>query len=216
VAVADHELGHATHGSRAADCSGALQVDIMWQITKRKRAILPGLTLLLGMTLLLGLNACAVGRVVDRATEPQLRPTDGLLAFALDSNCEVGVALCRNADLSECANLGPLDHKHPLQVQQVPAGQYCLMHIDVTTPDSGTGLSDTVDEASVRCFDVEPGRLAYPGHLVYLVKPSQTTYVTVESGWDKRDTFAEQLRAAYPNLARWPVDVATLHDLRKL
>lgn len=177
-------------------------------------ALALGLPLSLGLALSLGLTGCAVGQVVDRAVEPQLNASEGMIALAVDTNCELGVTLCLDADLGSCANFGALHAKHLIEVQRVPAGQYCLMQMDVTAPDGATGFSDTIEERDVRCFDVGPGRIAYPGHLVYLVKPTQSSYERVSSGWDKREQFAEKLHAAYPKLARWPVDVAKLHNKR--
>lgn len=158
--------------------------------------------------------ACGGGHVVKRAEVPQLGPQQGFIALALDTNRRTTVTLCRDADMAACVGFRRFGPRATVKVGQVPAGRYCLASIVAEALSGAMGFVQNYEQETTSCFDVRPGVIAYPGHLIYRVQATQTTIVHIDGGWEKRDTIEAELRAVYPNLKRWPVATVATGGVR--
>lgn len=152
------------------------------------------------------LMGCSYGHMLTRDEVPQMAADQGFIAFAADVNRRTTVTLCRDADMSHCLDFDELGPDGPaVTVSQVPAGCYCLITIAADDLSGGMGLVKHFEADTTSCFDVAAGAIAYPGHLVYLVKETATMMAYADSGWDMRDSMEAEVRSAYPKLASWPV-----------
>jgi hypothetical protein len=77
----------------------------------------------------------------------------------------------------------------------------------------GTAVTANFEAENTPCFDVAPGIIAYPGHLVYKVEPRQGIWSAIDSGWEKRDGVEAQVRSKYPKLAPWRMRTVATHGL---
>ena len=148
-------------------------------------------------------TACARPWLVKTTEVVTLAPNEGLVAFATVADGVMSLALCKDADLALCMELGPVRKEAPLVISRVREGRWCVMEIICDLEDDFGALVDTKVASEAECFDVAAGHIAYPGHFEYEVQPTQTSLVITKSRFQPRTE--ESVRALvdgmYPHLA---------------
>lgn len=162
------------------------------------------------------LSACSYGRVLTRDETPPPATDQAFICFAVDINWRTTVTLCRDAEMGQCFDFGPLNPNDPPSVAQVPVGRYCLIQVAAEEMNSAVGFVKGFEAERTSCFDVAPETIAYPGHFVYRIqwKPTPVTVVKIDKGWEKRDSVEAELRATYPKLAVWPIVTVSTRALQ--
>lgn len=151
------------------------------------------------------LPGCAAGHTVGRDEAPQLTDNQGFIVMVVDSDRRITITLCRDAGTMHCAEFGPLTPEDAMAVSQVAAGLYCISHVVADPIKKGNGISDAFEADDTTCFQVAPGVVTYPGHLVYRVDKMLSYHIGASGGWVKRDHIKSELRFKYPKLAKWPL-----------
>ena len=160
--------------------------------------------ILLGAVLVALAGACGTGHILARDETPLLEAGDGFMAMAVETNKLLSVTLCRDSDLTHCVAFGGLSASHQLVVSVAPAGRYCLTTLQAADPGGGMAYTWNFEPGNTTCFEVTAERISYPGHFV--VNDAKGGGV----GWDGERSVTATLRAAYPKLARWPVQKVTI------
>lgn len=145
-------------------------------------------------------GACYKPWIVPNDKPIMLGPKEGLVAFAVDAQGFISMALCRDADLGQCVELGPASRDGSVVIARVPAGRHCVMQ--VAQEGSVLGNVFASDATSSRCIDVRQGVISYPGHFV-LVRENygNTAFFRWRSRWDNRsEVIRTMINRGYPHL----------------
>ena len=157
-------------------------------------------------------GACATfasSWLVRRDAPLTLLPNEGLVALSA-RGVRASLALCRDGDLAQCIELGPVsDDRSGVVVARVHEGRHCVRQI-VFELGAGGGFVESFDPPQAPCVDVVPGVVNDVGVLEVDARATQTALVFVRSRFVARDDGAARVRAAYPHLARVPVRGAAL------
>jgi hypothetical protein len=163
---------------------------------------------------ILAFSACAYKPwFVPRDKPIVVQPNEGLVALAVDSDQSVSIALCRDANLASCIELGPVSRNEGAVVARVHEGRHCIMQLAFEAGDTGHVESSEAKNAS--CVNVEAGRIAYVGHLILEVSPmGNTSYSKWRSRWqDRSDVMRTMVDANYPHLAQVPLATTSVGAL---
>lgn len=171
------------------------------------------------LALLIALLAgCVHGVIVRREDTPSLGMDEGLVVLVGDTNGRLAITLCRDADMLQCVDLGPVSTTTSVvSVAQVPTGRYCLMAVSLELVAMAYGIGENYDEETARCFEVAPGEITYPGTLVFQTRPTEYgAWELVDVGWARReDTLREQLAREMPNLHGFDIRSARHSPFRR-
>lgn len=116
------------------------------------------------------LTACVIP---SRSILPNERlPTtndEAYVAFVVDvpERATLSIALCQEGDVGRCVTIGPQSADDGIRVAALPPARWCLQQF--LLQDGATSLDVLVERARLRCFDVAPGAVTYPGHFSLLV-----------------------------------------------
>lgn len=108
--------------------------------------------------------------------------------------------LCQDGDLGRCVTVGPQRTTDGLQVYAMPPGNYCLTQL--LLQNGMASLDMQLDRKHYKCFAVDAGAVAYPGHLDVEVTPTQFSSSAARYRFVVVSGVREQVHAAYPTLAQ--------------
>lgn len=161
--------------------------------------------ILTGTLCLLALTACTTARMLRVGENAAVRNDEGLVALSVDSDGLFSLTLCKDGEFTHCVDLGPIAKDSPPAVGLVPAGQYCIMRLTCEVTGSAAFLHELTRETT-ECFDVPPGVITYPGHLVYELRAEERAFDAVRLGWNRRnDAMRGLIDANYPSLRETPL-----------
>jgi hypothetical protein len=150
-------------------------------------------------------SACYKPWIVRHDKPIVVQPNEGLVAFAIDSDHSASLALCRDANLATCIELGPITRNEGAMVARVNAGRHCIMQLAFEAGDAGHVVSSEAHNAT--CVSVRAGEISYVGHLVLEVQAvGNTSFSKWRARWsDRRDVMRTMIDAGYPHLAQVPM-----------
>ena len=107
------------------------------------------------------LTGCATAQVASGA-RPDLKPGEGLLALAVDTDTPFHALVFSRADGTEGFTVAVPERGASLQLLHLPAGRYVLT--DFVTPTAGMSQAD---DGGRLCLEVREAVTSYPGHFVF-------------------------------------------------